>query len=819
MISLAVAPNIHNSSSRLQPEEDNKNEDEEEHQPHQHETNEYHCCSSKQRNDVLKSELLDTLSRLERDYNEEQKRKTSNHENKKKETKKQTNRSNSSIPVVSTSESPILVPSYREGGGGGIFDYTTSPGRSLFENWHDDDDDYYCGDHAEVLDLIKDHADNRSWSQFDSGEDGEEMINEEESKQEGKKITLDHEEPCFFLLGENDTNKEVLEDVRMSNASINQDDIEPFPAFHLFQLAYETNRAKCSQLLDAVRSTKEFLEEIQHQQEMTGALNSHTDTRTSKNITSKSILSTPTAISNVSHAKELDKGEDITRQDHGHNTTGSIPTLSGSCFNASSAHDCSLKKENANKKKDAHLLIREQVTENDPFKQHRQTESRAEKNNPLTSFKIAYIGNDVSLASHSSCIDQEMTVERTSSTIDVVLREIEQEAKQEEVLKKKRRIEIMRRRELLLSQERIDFVRKRSSVERIQRFARKILMWKLMKRYKMYRQGLAIVERIERTVLLSISLSSWKMFCSHKRSAYIILHCLRYHVITARKKRARKLKDLLVRRKKDRLVTKITDNCYVKLVRYAYDTWYKHIIEAKQLDRLQSIRRISAFRIQGFLRILVARKQLALLRVEAVSHSRSAVCIQSNWRMIRAKEKNRLLTQLKFEAIQNSAATKIQKFVRGSRIRRKFITILRTSKISIQDPELDAILDEDDIDNMLVDIASVDEGDIFSDCWVPSFPNLFNKHEATKSNDETSFGNVDETDEHNVLSTSHEGTILSQEQKLMDEWNITDKRVLESMIKRRNKMNKTKEKKERTKKLANPMTRFKLLMRRINGKT
>jgi len=814
MISLAVAPNIHNSSSRLKPEEDNKNEEEEEHKHHQHEENEY-LCSSKQKSDVLKSELLDTLSRLERDYNEEQKRKNSNHENKK-ETKKQTNRSSSSIPVVSTSsESPILVPSYRDEGGGGIYDYTSSPGRSLFENWHDDDD-YYCGDHTEVLDLIKGHADNRSWNQFDSDEDGKEVINEEERKQEEKESTLDHEQTCFFLLEENGTNKEV------ATASTNHDDIEePFPAFHLFQLAYETNRAKCSQVLDAVRITNEFLEEIQHQQDMTGALNSRTDTGTSKNITSKSILSTPTAISNVSHGKELDKGEDITatRQDHGHNTTGSIPTISGSCFSASSARDCLLEKENANKEKDAHFLLREQVSENAPFRQHRPTESRAEKTNPLTSFEIAYIGNDVSLASHSSCIDQEMTVERTSSTIDVVLREIEQEAKQEEVLKKKRRIEIIRRRELLLSQERIDFVRKRSSVERIQRFAKKILMWKLMKRYKMYRQGLAIVERIERTVLLSISLSSWKMFCSHKRSAYIILHCLRYHVITARKKRARKLKDLLVRRKKDRLVTKITDNCYVKLVRCAYDTWYKHIIEAKQMDRLQSIRRISAFRIQGFLRILVARKQLALLRVEAVSHNRSAVCIQSNWRMIRAREKNRLLTQLKFEAIQNSAATKIQKFVRGSRIRRKFITILRTSKFTIQDPELDAILDEDDIDNMLVDIASVDEDDIFSDCWVPSFPNLFNKHEATKSYDETSFGNVDETDEHNVLSTSHEGTILSQEQKLMGEWNITDKRVLESMIKRRDKMNKTKEKKERTKKLANPMTRFKLLMRRINGKT
>jgi hypothetical protein len=38
------------------------------------------------------------------------------------------------------------------------------------------------------------------------------------------------------------------------------------------------------------------------------------------------------------------------------------------------------------------------------------------------------------------------------------------------------------------------------------------------------------------------------------------------------------------------------------------------------------------------------------------------------------------------------------------------------------------------------------------------------------------------------------------------------------MIRRRDKMNKTKEMKERTKKLANPMTRFKILMRRVNGK-
>jgi uncharacterized protein YehS (DUF1456 family) len=396
----------------------------------------------------------------------------------------------------------------------------------------------------------------------------------------------------------------------------------------------------------------------------------------------------------------------------------------------------------------------------------------------------------------------------TTSSIDKLLQEIEQEAKQEEIFKKKRRIEILRKRELLLSQERVDVVTKRSAVEGFQRLSRKVMIRKLI-RYKRYRRGLNTVERIERAVLLTISLSLWKHFASCKRSAKVILRCLlRYHLILARRKKReeaamRFLQNWILLRK-DTMMTKIIQKRFMKVAKYTIDAWRLRIHEEKQLEELLSavVRRSSAVcTIQGFLRILMARRKLVFLRLQAANLSRSASRIQSLWRMSQARKNVRSL-KIKYDAIKNNAATTIQKVVRGSKIRSRYIAITRRkSQFSIHDPELDAMLDEDDsIENMLFDIVSAEEDDkrhVFSDCWVPSLPiishscndedRMVGYKDANRHHGEIRhIGNVKEDYKNQVHSTSqlsNNGIRLSEEQKLMGEWNIKDQRVLEVRLK------------------------------------
>lgn len=381
-----------------------------------------------------------------------------------------------------------------------------------------------------------------------------------------------------------------------------------------------------------------------------------------------------------------------------------------------------------------------------------------------------------------------------STNIYELLRQIELEVRKEEVLKKKRRIEMLRRRELLLSQERVDFVSKRTAAERIQRHFRKVLIRNLMVRYKNYRQGLTIVARIERDVLLRFSLALWKQFTLYGRSAWIILRCLRHYAVVTRKKAARRWEELTLLRK-ETIIAKIIHKSYRKAAKYTINTWCAHIDKEKQLEKLESVRRISAIRIQGLIRTFTAKRKLAFLRLEAAARqSKSATCIQSLWRMLQAREHARML-KMKSNNVKSRAATKIQKVVRGSKIRRKFIAITRKFQFSIEDPELDAMLDEEDIENMLFDIASVEEDektDILSDSWVPSLPHLCKRGGEEDPNNiydyEAHLKNSNEDENPVVSSTlqlSKNGIHLSQQQKLMDEWNIKDQRVLEVRLSKR----------------------------------
>jgi hypothetical protein len=138
--------------------------------------------------------------------------------------------------------------------------------------------------------------------------------------------------------------------------------------------------------------------------------------------------------------------------------------------------------------------------------------------------------------------------------------------------------------------------------------------------------------------------------------------------------------------------------------------------------------------------------------------------------------KYRYFLLLRSESVRkNSAATKIQKAIRGSRTRTRYLDILR-SQYSIKDPELDELLDGNEVDSMLVDIlcaADEDEGKLDENTeWVPSIPKIFKVQE-----------NLDEKNVCLERNSEDEVHLMKNKplsnQQLIGEWKITDHRVLE----------------------------------------
>lgn len=839
--------------------DENNKQDEEEEQDRQHHGN-------KQANstitDFLKSELLEALNRLEREYDyycqqKDQHHKEIHNHRKTVNSKQRNNTRNTSAaywsslstPEGSTIQHPSIqvISKSREGGGvqeermigiitGSTNELSTSssPGEELSsstttndkgyeQRYHDIADNCDDGSQSPPQFLLKEDHKNISsplWRQFYSDDNFEAVEVEDEED-----ASLEHYESSSFFLFEED--KETG-GIYASTTSSDQDGGEPFPAFDLFQSAYESSREKCGQILDAVKRVNEFLDGIQYQQvkailvgeepvleeerrategsgshllpeasldeslAVTGASNNCADSRISN-----------CSISNISSStSHLPKNEetDVTltrRQENGHTSNHKTSSKENKDASVEMMMDVVIEEQGKNDERrkattvPRHPALMMIITP--PNMVHPGTAERR------------YFDTPLSPAADDRCC---LIEQGTTSSIDKLLQEIEQEAKQEEIFKKKRRIEILRKRELLLSQERVDVVTKRSAVEGFQRLSRKVMIRKLI-RYKRYRRGLNTVERIERAVLLTISLSLWKHFASCKRSAKVILRCLlRYHLILARRKKReeaamRFLQNWILLRK-DTMMTKIIQKRFMKVAKYTIDAWRLRIHEEKQLEELQSavVRRSSAVcTIQGFLRILMARRKLVFLRLQAANLSRSASRIQSLWRMSQARKNVRSL-KIKYDAIKNNAATTIQKVVRGSKIRSRYIAITRRkSQFSIHDPELDAMLDEDDsIENMLFDIVSAEEDDkrhVFSDCWVPSLPiishscndedRMVGYKDANRHHGEIRhIGNVKEDYKNQVHSTSqlsNNGIRLSEEQKLMGEWNIKDQRVLEVRLK------------------------------------
>jgi IQ calmodulin-binding motif. len=856
-----------------------------------------------ERIDFLKLELLDALNdRLEQEYNDyyyhqqenDEEGTTSSTMNNNIMTKTKNKSNNCHSASLPSSSTPTDEPN--------LVETTTSSSTEI--KWHHDDyADYYDGNgnlllpKGEQLVGVKEEdqqqqgdADGSStlWYQqfYSAGDDDYNNTVIKEEDEEDMSL-VEQKSLCFtswFEDGNEMEKEEVLleggrvraiyDQNQQDHCSKNQKKYEPFPAFDLFQTAYEVTRAKCSEVLDAVKNATEFLDEIRLQKEgetvetdlldHEGRAGAREEAATavvvpsglSKAISSSlsgaddnigahnGTISTATgsnvmniSISNMSQSTLLLREEEedgATRRQENGLTSSNQSTASSSSAAAAVMMGRAFKQDNEEEGRQLKIVIpapsppvATTSTSNGAVEITRRTSQRYtdSTHSPKAICLQETCQNDSTALTEQE--DRELgrfdipfrnVLEREKeednsynvgnfnksiiSTNDIyeLLRQIELEARKEEVSKKKRRIETLRRRELRLSQERVDFVSKRIAVERIQRHFRKVLMRNLMVRYKNYRQGLTIVERIERDVLLRFSLVLWKHFTLYRRSAWIILRCLRYYVVVARKKAARKWEEDLILLRKETIITKIIHKSCMKAAIYTINTWCAHIDKEKQLEKLESVRRISAIRIQALIRTFSAKRKLAFLRLEASSTTRqsiSATCIQSLWRMLQAREHARMLKMKPNTTVKSKAATKIQKVVRGSKIRRKFIAITRKSQFSVEDPELDAMLEEDDIENMLFDIASVEEDentDVLSDSWVPSLPLLCKRGgEEEDTNNiydyETQLKNNSEDENQVVSSTSQlskNGIHLSQQQKLMDEWNIKDHRVLEVRLKQEN---------------------------------
>ena len=409
---------------------------------------------------------------------------------------------------------------------------------------------------------------------------------------------------------------------------------------------------------------------------------------------------------------------------------------------------------------------------------------------------------------HSVCESKSlawMEVGFDSNRGDIVdsLEEIERETKEEQLVKRIKRKEGQRQREILISKERVNHARLGNAANSLQLIIRSFISRRRTARNELFRVGIVKMMNVIVNLSLRNALQGWVQGVAYCREARRIAGWLRWNY----KRRQVEFKDRMILR--NEILRKIVDIAHFRRYEEALKIWRSFLGAQRDKERIARKIALSVLILQ-----CVVRSHLSRLRVHQLREKlqRSSVeVIQSCWRRFVARKSYQSL-QDEFKIKRTNAAICIQKVFRSVRVRRRFKQALR-ERLSYQDCELEDIF-ENDVELMVQNMIDTSDGSIHvgsqSGDWKPELPKITLEKLPINELPNT---DIEDQDIQNVLVKSDDPP-PHKHKKLMDEWNISDKRVIESMMKRKDRMNQIKRRDERSKKLSNPLFRLKKILRR-----
>ncbi len=390
---------------------------------------------------------------------------------------------------------------------------------------------------------------------------------------------------------------------------------------------------------------------------------------------------------------------------------------------------------------------------------------------------------------------EERNDDKDKEMMCVSLEEIERETEEEQLFKRIKRKESQRHREILVSKERVNHTRLDNAATTLQTVTRSFLSRQHLKRKQLFDITLAKLSKVLKVALLKTSLKMWAKKIIYIRKAHQIGRWLERHY----KKRKALFEERMAMRCK--VLRWYIDVVQFRRCQKSFCRWRSFAVCETQREK--EIRRAQKIASCVLLIQCVVRAHLSRLRFQRIKadlKSSSTLIIQSCWRGFTARKTYQIFQDNR----KANAAIRIQGVFRSREVRRQFKETLCANHV-YQDPELDEILGND-VDLLVEDIIDITDQ---SADWEPELPKQIAIQRLSEQ------GKTQEGDE-SSLGTTHEvrpQPSLKHEQ-LMDEWNISDKRVIKSMMRRKERMNRNKRREEKSKRLSNPLFRLKKILKR-----
>lgn len=424
--------------------------------------------------------------------------------------------------------------------------------------------------------------------------------------------------------------------------------------------------------------------------------------------------------------------------------------------------------------------------------------------------------------------------------------EIEIEAQQECIRQNNKRSIIVRKRAMEASKERLKCANQNSSAQCVQRTFREYRRRKISSQMRATCRGFQYICNTRERLTLKYSFRSWIENTTKKRAGIIIL--LYLHAYSKRRKKRRsKLSEAL-----SHLMSTMTKRRFFLF-------WTIYLSTMKLQETLMHQLKSSTITIQNTFRRYQAKCILKRYQEEY-----AATMIQKHFRGHWIRKSLRIIKEN--EIMMSRAAILIQKLYRGYSSRTHLNKVM-LKNYSYADTDLDKILIGEEID-FLDEIFGTMEDVTDSFQWKPckpkrksvgqiSTPMKF-KEESTSTievRDRVFNTTISRTNKNSPIDipfngtcdlktdqllkyTKHQSkegtnaykdvrinqkeaeldqgkTAKQEDEDLMKEWNLSDQRVIKSMMKRKAKMNKNRKREELNKRLSNPENRFKRLMKNV----
>ncbi|GFH56149.1 predicted protein [Chaetoceros tenuissimus] len=396
------------------------------------------------------------------------------------------------------------------------------------------------------------------------------------------------------------------------------------------------------------------------------------------------------------------------------------------------------------------------------------------------------------------------------------LSQIEKEFSEEKNVQAKRRTNIQRRRELLISQERVLQSTRSSAIFTLTPLVKRyVASFRKRRNDKISKRQKSILHftKVRELLILQRSISKWAEMAFLSRRVSVI--CKWYRGCIAR----RKAKSILKTVARERSVEQMKSTVEKYRKRSIFLFWKRQVVCVKEMEKQQLARRVSsALCIQKGVRCHLSRIKLKKMKRENeyLNRTRSKVAFQI-WRthFLRVKVNRELFRRLQEK---EAASSVIQKYFRGFRIRSRFLLALKKEAVCMKkDSEIDDILKDDSIDSLLNEILLEEDENNCDNEWRPQLPKI-EAEVPTKPTGITHSSQIKDTvakedrlppiTSDHITSSAVNSEVPGGRQELMSEWKIKDKNVLANMMKRRDTMNKVKRRNARRKKLSNPVNRF-----------